>query len=472
MSNTAIAVSRTDIIWSYAGVVLSMGSNLLMLPFIVFFLDGETLGLWYVFTSIGGLTSLFDFGFSVTFARNVTYAWSGAAALEAEGVSSSAGGGPNYRLLNRVMATCKVIYLLIASVALLIIILVGTPYVAAISSGIEGMGKYLAWLFYALAIFLNLYYGYYAAFLRGVGDVAGANKNTVVARLAQILLTVLLLFSGLGIVGASAAYLVYGTLFRLLGRRRFLSYHGIGDRLKEVREPVRRDEVVSLFWIVWHNAWRDGLVSLSNYLCGQASTIICSLFLSLSDTGVYSLGVQAATAVMNVSATLYTAYQPKLQSSFVEGDEAAMRRDMSVIVVSYVMLFIVGTMLVSFVGLPLLVVLKPESAVPLGLYLGVSAYQFVLGFRNCYTSYFSCTNRIVYAGAFVLSSTACVALQFLLTGLLGWGPWGLIAAQMLSQASFNAWYWPMKANWELGLRWGDMPRMAAVAVKAAFRGAR
>ena len=68
-----VRISKKDVIWSYIGTLMSMGANLLLLPFLMYFLSDEMLGLWYVFASIGAIATLFDMGFSVTFARNITY---------------------------------------------------------------------------------------------------------------------------------------------------------------------------------------------------------------------------------------------------------------------------------------------------------------------------------------------------------------------------------------------------------------
>ena len=73
-----IELTRKDVGWSYIGTIVSMGANFFMLPFLIYFLDGDMLGLWYVFSSIGAIAALFDMGFGVTFARNITYCWSGA----------------------------------------------------------------------------------------------------------------------------------------------------------------------------------------------------------------------------------------------------------------------------------------------------------------------------------------------------------------------------------------------------------
>ena len=155
-----------------------------------------------------------------------------------------------------------------------------------------------------LHIFLNLYYGYYASFLRGVGNVAQANKNTVYARVIQLFLMIVLLVSGFDLLGVCIAYLAYGTVFRLLGKKYFYQYKNIGYELSRLKKKIPRGEIWEMVGIVWHNAWRDGLISFSNYFCIQASTIICSFYLSLAETGAYSIGVQLATAIAVIAGTM------------------------------------------------------------------------------------------------------------------------------------------------------------------------
>ena len=280
-----IRVTRADALWSYVGTIVSMGANFFMLPFLMYFLNADMLGLWYVFVSIGTITSLFDFGFAVTFSRNITYCWSGAAELKKEDVVFSQGGEPNYELMKDVLSTSKLIYAIISIIAFIFLITIGTWYVKYITKNISGNTPVISWLIYALAIFLNLYYGYYASFLRGVGAITQANKNTIYARAAHIIVMIVLLFLGTGIIGASAAYLTYGLVFRLLGKYHFYKYQGIGEKLSVIKVKTSLEKLKEVFLIVWHNAWRDGLIAICDYLCSQASVIICSIYLPLSDTG-------------------------------------------------------------------------------------------------------------------------------------------------------------------------------------------
>ena len=454
-----IRLKKSDVIWSYLGTILSMGANLLMLPVIIFYLDAEMLGLWYVFVSLGAIAALFDFGFSVTFARNITYCWSGADKLQKVDVSFAENNEPDYLLMKKVLRACKVVYLRLSASALFLLLTAGLVYIIYVSRHIDGFEHLIAWVVFAIAVFLNLYYGYYASFLRGVGAVGEANKNTVIARAAQILLTVVLLMLGLGIIGVCIAYLAYGTLFRVLGKWKFYRYQHIGESLGEVNQIVTKSDVQPLVGIVWHNAWRDGVISLSNYLSNQATVIICSLYLSLAETGVYSIGVQIAMAIAAISGTFYMASQPQLQSAYITHDVEKTRETMSVIVVSLVVLFILGVIAVVSIFLPLLRMVKPDAIVSVPILLGLCAYHLILQFRNCYTSYFSCSNRILYMKSFIMSAVLCIILSIVFTGRLHWGVWGLIGAQILSQLIFNVWYWPVLAHREMQLSAFDMVRI-------------
>ncbi len=464
-----VKLSKKDVVWSYVGTVISMGSNLVMLPFLMYYLDDDMLGMWYIFVSIGAIATLFDMGFAVTFARNITYCWSGARQLKKEDVEFVDNTEPDFIMMKHVLTTCKVIYAILSGTALTLLLSAGTIYVLYVGRDLSGYTHIISWVIYAFAAFLNLYYGYYASFLRGVGAVDRANKNTVVARIIQILLTIILLFFGTGIIGACVAYLAYGTTFRLLGKHYFLKYKGIGDNLKAVKDKTDKKQMKEMLGVVWHNAWRDGMISIANYFCNQASTVICSMYLPLSQTGVYSIGIQIASAIAQVAGTLYNAYQPELQSAYINKREDDTRRIMSMIVMSFIYLFTIGTACFSVIGIRLLKLVKPGAVVSIPIFLGLCLYQLILKYRNCYTSYFSCTNRIIYIYGFVVSAFLCVGLSFIAIGLLKLGVWGLIGAQIFSQAVYNMWRWPLLAHKELKISLLDVVSIGTIETKKVLK---
>lgn len=451
-----VKLSNKDYLWSYLGVAVSVCTYVIITPFALYFLSDDFYGLWGVFQSLVAITTLFDFGFSTTFARNINYCWNGANELKKEGVTYSESLDPNFELMKKTMAACKQVFLVISGIALILMLTIGSVYIVYVSRGIEGFSPIIAWAIYAIAIFMNIYYGYFNSFLRGVGAIKFANQATVLARMSQIIIAVILLFMGGGIIGTAVAYLAYGVLFRLLGKKYFYQFNNIGDSLKKINKEFSRNDVNKIFTVVWHNASKEGVVTLANYLANQACTIICSLYLTLAVTGVYSLAVQICTAISNVSATLYSANQPVLQAAYISNNKGQTKRTMSLIVISYVLVFFICMSAAVIIGIPIIKIIKPDINLTAKLLLGTGLYQFILKLRNCYTSYFSCTNRILYAKSFIISSLLCVILAFFNTKVFGWGVGGLIIAQLISQCIYNAWYWLYKAHQEMELSFIEM----------------
>ena len=444
-----IKVSKKDVIWNYAGVIASLGSNLLMLPVVLYFLSGAQVGIWYVFQSMASLSTMFDFGFTPTFSRNVAYCWSGTDKLKAEDVSYSCGEKVNYKLFKQIIYTCRLIYLLISLVVLIGFSTIGTVYVFHVSSSLLGNSHKIAWAIWCIALFLNLYYGYFSSLLKGVGAVAESNKGMVIARIAQFVTLIVLLIAGMGLVGVSIAYLVYGVVLRETYRYYFNHYRNIGNNLKKTEYKPDRREIFDLFKIVWHNAWKEGAVSFANYFCNQMGTIVSSLYLSLEETGIYSMGVQLASAMVTFAYAMYTSYQPSIQSAISNKDYETVRKNFSYTVFVYIVVVFIGTIALVTFGPPLIRIIKPEMNLGIAILFGVSIYQFILKFRNCYTSYLSNSNRIIYFKAFIIFAIVCVALEFLLCGVFKMGMWGLVIAQITSQLIYNAWHWPLVVHREL-----------------------
>lgn len=446
-----IYLGKSDAIWSYVGVIMSMGANFMLLPFILLYLDNDSIGLYYIFISLGALTQLFDLGFNPAFARNVAYCWSGATTLNETGGAIVTENSTDFSLFRDVLEACKYVYKVISSISLSLILIFGIVYIRYITRDILGNQAEIAWFIFALALFLNLYFGFYAVFLRGVGAIAEINKVTVFARVFQILVTIALLVLGFGLIGTSIGYLSYGIIYRIQTKRKFFRFHRIGESLKSVVGKAERQSIHRIIRTIWYSAWRDGLVSVSTYLIGQAGTIVSSLYLTLEVTGIYSLSVQLTMAIALIAGTFHSMNQPVLQSAYITGDINKQRSVLSFNVVSFISLFVVGISLLVLVGIPIIRVIKPTYIVSIPVILAMGFYQFLLHFRNCYTTFLSTTNRVIYYKAFIVSAIICIVLEFTFTGYFAFGIWGLIWAQVFSQLMYNSWKWPRLVHQELSL---------------------
>lgn len=437
-----IKASKTDIIWSYIGTLFSLSSGFILLPFILIFLNSNEVGLWYIFLSINGLVNLFDFGFDPTFARNIAYAWSGATEISKTGAKfTKESKRVNYRLLKILITASKNLYRIISLLAFFFVATVGTVYMVHISKGLSGYNHIIAWVIFCISLFLNLYMGYFSALLRGVGAVAIINRATIFSKLSQLIVSVLLLAMGFGLISVAVGFLANGFVLRYLYRYGFYNYRNMEEHLNSVKEPLMKTDIKKAMHIVSYNAFRDGLVALSNYLTTQASSIMASLFFTLGQTGIYSISLQFANAVSSVSASMIYAYHPTLQSAYVNKDSETERniiaRGLSVLY----FLSILGTIAVIVFIFPILHIIKPDTNFSIPIFLGLSLYTLLWQQQSSSASYISNTNQVPYMPAFVISSILGIILTLLAIKFTDIGIWSLIIGPLVAQGIYNNWKW-------------------------------
>ena len=367
-----ITINRKDIIWNYLAIGISAVSGIITIPILLTKLSGDDLGLWYLYLSIGGITSLFDFGFSVTFARNITYCWSGAKELKKDSVAIESTGEINYCLLKNVLNTCKFIYLIISSVAIIIICLSGIVYFSWITEGSFIRMNMTSWMVYSVSIFLSLFYGYYNAFLKGIGDIGGNSRIVFFSKMIQIICTVLFVEMGFGLIGVCSANLVYGICFRMVSKKRFYNYQGLGQILETIPSESSFAVKKEIFMVVWHNAWRTGITSVASFLSNQSSTLLCGAFMSLTETGHYALANRIVALISSLAAVIYNAYQPSLQATFVNNDCEKRKNIMGGMTSGYIFLFTTGILMLSTIGLPIIRIFKKDISIGIFMILVVA----------------------------------------------------------------------------------------------------
>lgn len=458
-----VRTEKRDVAWNYIGTVFSMASNFALLPFLLAYLSDDELGLWYVFVAVANFTLLFEFGFNPTFSRNIVYCMSGARRLLKEGCDfGSVQEGVDWHLLKCLFKASRFIYAVIAVVALVAVSTLGSVYVGYLTRDLPGVSHWVAWGIFCLSMFLNLYYFYILTYLRGLGDIASENRAKTFARLAQLLISAALLVAGGGLVGAAVGFFAYGLLLRVFAMRSFRRHHEVQVGLASDRSEPTRQEVRDVLSTVSFIAWRDGLVQMASYLSSQGSSIVCSLFLSLSQTGMYSLLLQLAMAVCGFACAFVRSFLPMFQSAYAEGDRLLLRQivERGISMLWILLLFGVGGVLL-FV-FPLIPVFKPGVELDPLIFVALCFYLGLYNQHSVFCNFIISTNRIPYLLAYVLSAPIGMALSVACIVLLGWGAWGLVAGQAVAQLAYNNWRWPQFVLKELEL---DYP----VAMTQGFR---
>lgn len=432
-----IKIGRKDFIWSYLGTFFRLGVNIILLPLVLRYLTDDELGLWYVFCSISALTTLLDFGFAPALSRNISYVWCGAKELKKTDLIRANNSETDFEYFKTVLYTCKYIYLIIAMGSLFILLGPGAIYIIKISS----TEVISSWFIYSIGIFLNVLFSYYSTFLRGVGAVAENNVAAVYSRLTQIIVTIPLLLLGYGLMGVSVAYLLSGFTLRIYSRYAFYKYEGIGQKIKDILVIDKIKKSVDLFKIVWHNASKDGLVTLSNYLSTQANTLISSALIGLSATGSYGISVQIASIISSLAFVPFTTNHPAMQEKSISGDIQGSKKLFSASIFMYIILFF--SMSIGLIILkPIIIWLKPNFSLSTSMLVTLLFFNFIYNLYNLFCSYISTFNKIPYSNALVLSSFVTVILSFVFTKYMNMGIWALITAPLIVSLSYNAWKWP------------------------------
>lgn len=453
----SVKINKSDVIWNYLGIIMTLGANLFILPLILRYLSADELGLWYTFAAVGNIAVLFDFGFKATMGRNVTYAWCGASDIQKfDAKEITKGLDPNYKLMSKTMQVTKIIYLIISGTALIVLGIFGTLYIYKVSNGLVFGEVFLAWIIYIVGVFFNLFYGYYNAFLSAVGAIKQINIATVISRTLQLIVSFVMLILGYGLISMSIAYCLYSIVFRLIASCLFFKYEGIGRKIRSVKRKIKKEEFINYFNIIWHNAWRDGLVALTLFLNGQATTLLCSWFLPLEDTAVYGLSMQLVNAIASIASVYFSTYQSRMQELYIERDYDRLKRRLSSTLFVYASMFITGAVCVCIFGIPLLGMIKSNTSINLPLLTVLFFYMFFYKNHTLFASYLAGTNRIIYTKAYVISSLAMIVMTSILLSLSGLGVWTLAFSPLLIESLYNNWYWPRFVFRELDLSVKDI----------------
>lgn len=442
-----INTTKKDIIWNYLGMFFSIGTQVIWMPILVHYLSPDILGLWYVFVSIGALAELLDTGFTPTLSHVVSYAWSGAEDLKKQGVVFSNGNRePNYDLICSIMRACQLLFFGIATVAGILMSVMGTFYIRKIAFQYLSREIYLTWILYVVATFINLYIGYYTVVLVGIGDVYRRNRALILSKGCFLFLGSIGLICGFGIISLGVAYFISGFVLRFSCRRYLLQYHNFGDFYSS-NERYSRRHIISM---MWPNAWRDGLVTITRYLNGQATVLLCSNYLSLYETGIYSFSMQVINAILSISDGMMSAYIPAIQSAYTTGKKDIMKHLYEKATGSFYVLSILGLIIFTLIGIPIIRILRHDFIIQKSIFVTLAFSMWLMCRHGNSTWFISTMNKLPFTFSFVFSGIASIILTFVLLDYFKLGIWGLILGTFIIQSLYNNWKWNYVVNDYLG----------------------
>ena len=347
---------------------------------------------------------------------------------------------PNYSLMVNLIYASKRIYLIIATLAGLLLLFLGTPYIHSLVN--YDVNKYLfAWLIYSIAVFLNLYYSYWNPLLKGIGAIKEANQVQVISRVIYLVLTILGLSLGGGILWLSIMYLVSGLLLRIISKFLF-------ERISNIRDYYKNDtdyssNIKELLKTIWPNAKKQGLVTVGAWLITKSTTLLTSYFYGLDETAQLGLSLQLYGFIGGFSGLLFNSYAPEIISLKLGGNFVRFKKLFARTIFIQWIVSIMGCLAVVIVGPFALKIIGANSSLlprPILIILGII---LILEWNHStFATLITLTNRVPFLASSLISGVGIVFLSLLMAKFTDLGVLGLILSQGIVQIMYNNWYWP------------------------------
>ena len=430
-----------------------IGAGILLLPFILHKMPQETVGIWNIFQVITALVLLLDFGFRPTFARNISYIFSGVKTLQRDGVAHTThDASVDYSLLKGTLVAMQRFYRWMALVVFGLLATIGTVYFWYILQKYSGdrQDALTAWLLLIGINCYNLYTMYYDALLTGKGYVTRIQQLNMISQIVYIGLAIGLIYAGFGLTAIVASQLVSIIIRRIMAYRTFFTR----EMQVCLREAVPQDDK-DILKAISPNAIKVGLTYLGAFLITRSAMLVGSAYLTLEQIASYGITVQVMDVLSRCSQVLYIAYTPRLAQCRAENDILQLRRYYIWCKVTYIGIFLLGGIIWIYLGDWALQLIGSHT---LFLATPLLVAALVVGFLESNhalsAGFIMADNRIPFFIPSLVSGAATFILLWVFLGPCHLGLWALIMAPGVAQLAYQNWKWPSVVINELwGKRW-------------------
>jgi O-antigen/teichoic acid export membrane protein len=431
-------LTNPGLIAGFAAQTLQYGAGLILMPFVVSRLSAAEVGIWYVFLTIQSLVAIADFGFQPTLARFFSLATLGVKNLSQDGIGETGDGRPNIVLIRSLLHAGRRLYMGLATIVLALLC-VGTLYVSDLAhrSALDPVSIQTAWLIFATAVGMNLYFMWIPAFLLGSGHVVANYVYLIFARGGFAVFGIVALLGGGSLLALAVAFFASQIVARLIAMRLLAGTIAVdGTRVLKVDSNA-------VFAMIWPNARRLGLVSIGAFLITRYNVLLLSSTVGLVTTASYAICLQLLSGIVSVSQLPVQASLPKIVAARVEKDDERLRKIVLRSAVFYWVLFFLATAVLLIAGQYFLDVIKSRvTLLDSWLLIGFAIVMGLEGFHSMAGFIITTKNSVPFVWPALLSG-ACIMASATAAIDLGYGVAGVIICQGLVQLAYNNWKWPL-----------------------------
>ncbi len=434
-------IGKKDVIWSYLSQIFSVGAGVILLPFIVTKMPTETVGIWNIFQTITIIIFLLDFGFNPSFARSISYIFSGIQQLRKEGVETQdLGDTIDYSLLKGTLQAMRKIYRWIAVAVFGLLATVGSWYIYFILQKYTGNQTdiIIAWGIFIVINSYNFYTFYYDSLLLGKGYVKQLQQITILGQALYLALAIILIYAGLGLTAIVTAQLLSVVVRRILAHRIFFT-----TTLKELLAQTTGKDEKQIIRTLLPNASKVGLITLGDTLTNRSATLIGAGFLSLGTIASYGITMQVIIVICRCSKVYFQSHIPQIAQYRAQKDVVRLRRLYNKCVVWFCGISIMGSILLVALGdWGLTLINSDTSFLPFPFLCTLLIFQLLDNHRNIAEGFLTADNKVPFYIPAIIAAIVTIVLLWICMDCLQWGIWGMILVPGLVQTAYQNWKWP------------------------------
>ena len=440
-------ITKADATWNLLATTLRVASGIIVLPLVLYFLPQEDLALWTIFLSFGAMVVLLDFGFSLTFMRNITYIFSGARELKTKGYTEiEQAGEPDYSLLKGVIRSMQFFYGLISALFLIGLITAGSLYIYRILETYQGdkQSILIAWTLYIIIISLQLYTLLYDVLMQGRGMIKRNKQIVALSQIVQIIVAALSLIMGCGIIA-----MVYGQLAALVVNR-ILAHLAFYDKpLRKQLKVTSKQSAWEVLKIISPNAVKVGITSLGTFLVSRAGIVIASLYLPLSEIASYGITQQVIDILVSISIVWLTTFYPRITQFRLTNDLQGVKRLFLKSRIFFIFMYVCGSCFLLLWGNNILTFIHSKTLfLPMSIFaIGLVALYIENRFTMASLVLLS-KNEVPYYKASLLAGGFNILLLYVFIVYLKLGIVSIFLARGISQL-YNGIKWMRETHKEL-----------------------
>ena len=436
-------INRKDVIWNYVATFLKIGVGVLLLPFILRMFPQETIAIWTVFSTIIALTSLLDFGFNPSFARNVSYVVSGVKELKTTGyqIVENRDANIDYGLFKGLINAMRWFYARMALILFILLATAGTYYLYMLLRTYSGNKQevYIAWIILVFINSYSLYTYYYDSLLQGKGLIKRAKQIEFTGNIIYLCVAIVLIilrFNLIAVVSAQALSILI---------RRVLSYYTIytpdfKQALKNITAHAKKEFIKPIL----PNAVKLGLTGLGSFLVTRSSVLIGSLYLSLDDIASYGITIQIIAIISSVAGVYFATYQPKIAQYRIQNNILAIKklylRSCGLMLLTFV---VCGFALLFFGDWAMEVIKSKTPLLPNTIIVFALIFALLNNNHAIAGGMILTKNEVPFFYPEIISGIATIILLFVFLQFTNFNIWSLVLAPGLAYAAYQNWKWPV-----------------------------